>query len=99
MSNTDDSFSEACIVTAIVKNRNGLHMRPMMHITATAQKFSSDITVHNDGQFRADANAKSFLEMMTLCATPDCPIRIVAMGLDALHACTILKELIEKESD
>ena len=92
-----DLRGDTCIVTATVRNPHGLHMRPTTEIVETAKRFASNITAHNDGDVRTDANAKDALQMMALCATCGSPIRIVAEGHDAKLACETLRRLIEKE--
>ncbi len=99
MNRREVSHSEVCITTATVRNPNGLHMRPTAAISKAAKEFTSSITVHHDGYLQADADAKSEMEMMTLCAVLGSSLRIVAIGLDAAAACEVLRRLIEKETE
>lgn len=79
-------------VTCTVLNKYGFHVRPSTQFMQAAQSFSSTITVEANG---CKANAKSIMELMTLCATQGAILTISAEGDDAEEALTLLRELVD----
>lgn len=69
-------------VTRDVRLRNpaGLHARPCHKIVTTALRFQSELRVACEDQ---EANGKSILELMTLCAPVESVLRLSARGPDA----------------
>ncbi len=83
------------ILKISVNHAAGLHARPASLFVQTANKFTSDITVHNLTSNSAQANAKSILRVLTLGVMQGNEIEIVAEGEDAEQATEALKALIE----
>ncbi|WP_199616600.1 HPr family phosphocarrier protein [Paenibacillus alkalitolerans] len=73
-------------------NHTGLHTRPAKEFVKVANSFQSDITVHRPGK---NANAKSFISVVTLGAAKGASITIRADGPDEAEAVSALCKLIE----
>lgn len=76
--------------TTVIKNRAGIHARPAAMIVQTAGKFASRIFLEKDGD---RINAKSIMGIITLGASYDTPIRIIAEGPDEEAAATAVEQL------
>ena len=76
------------IITII--NKVGLHARPASLFVQAANRYTSEITVHNG---EAYADAKSILDLLMLGVNQGCEIRITAEGEDAHHALDALQSL------
>ncbi|MDR2340574.1 MAG: HPr family phosphocarrier protein [Deltaproteobacteria bacterium] len=68
------------VVEAVILNRLGLHGRAAARLVAAIEDFDCEIFVEK-GSFRADA--KSILDLLTLCCSKATRIRIGASGPDA----------------
>ncbi len=66
--------------TETLRNKHGLHARPISQIVAAAQDFHAELTVSCQGR---TASGRSVLEMMTLGAGPGATIELSADGDDA----------------
>jgi phosphocarrier protein len=77
-----------------IKNREGLHMRPAMHLVECANGFTAEITIGKGEQF---VDAKSIMQISMLAATQGTKLTIRALGTDAHEAVKILADLIENE--
>jgi phosphocarrier protein HPr len=73
-----------------IKNKVGLHARPVALFVQTANRFKSTITVM---QGETSANAKSILNILTLGVGSGSVVTVVAEGEDADEALKALKEL------
>jgi phosphotransferase system HPr (HPr) family protein len=78
--------------TVVIRNREGLHMRPAMYFVESASGFQSSIQVMKD---KKAVNGKSIMEMSTLAATQGTKLLIRAEGTDAREAVTKLAALLE----
>lgn len=84
----------------VLRNKNGLHMRPAQQIVETAERFQAEVAAcKND--FRADA--KSILEMIEFAshmvnqaAEDDHEFVFRARGTDAEEALKALRGLVEE---
>ncbi len=76
----------------VIRNKEGLHFRPIMQFVDTAQRFSAAVTVHC-GDRRADG--RSPMEMLMLVATQGAKVRVVADGGDAEQLVQALVNLVE----
>lgn len=63
-----------------VKNREGLHFRPIMQLVEVANKYSASVTVFCDGR---TADGRSPMELLMLVATHGALLRVVSDGDDA----------------
>lgn len=86
---------EICTAEVVIKNENGLHMRPAMQFVDVANRFKCDITVSN-GQTEVDG--KSIMQITMLAATCGTKLKIRAEGVDAEKAVNALRELVEKKT-
>jgi phosphocarrier protein len=81
-----------------IKNRAGIHARPAALLVQTANRFSSNIFLEKDGE---KINGKSIMGILTLAATYNSPIKIIADGSDeddALHSiCRLFETKFEEE--
>lgn len=78
----------------VVKNRAGIHARPAASIVKTANKFNSEIRIKNDND---EINAKSIMGIITLAATYQTPLVIIAEGVDEEAAVDALVHLFENK--
>ena len=83
-----------CETEVIIKNANGLHMRPAMQFVDLASTFDSEITVSNND---TSVDGKSIMQMTMLAATAGAVLKISASGTDAANAVEALRELVEKK--
>jgi len=80
----------------IIKNKLGLHARPVAMFVKTANRFESDIMVEKNNE---TVNGKSIMGMMMLAAGKGSIINISATGPDAEEALEELGKLIEAKFD
>ncbi len=77
-----------------IKNRAGIHARPAAMLVQTAGRFASKIYLEKDGE---RINGKSIMGIITLAATYNTPIRIIAEGADEKEAVDALARLFENK--
>lgn len=82
--------------SVVVKNRLGLHARPVTDFVRRAMSFESDIWVRRDD---IEVDGKSMLLMMTLIATCGTRLEIEAKGPDAEAAIAELVHFVERGFD
>lgn len=75
-----------------VRNRAGIHARPAALIVETASRFAAHIEFRKDSE---SINAKSIMGIITLGATYNSEITIVADGDDEQDAVSTLARLFE----
>ena len=75
-----------------IKNKLGLHARAAALFVQTVNKFSSQVTVTNDGQ---TADGRSIMGMLTLGATQGSKIQIEVTGEDADKALRAIERLLD----
>lgn len=76
----------------VIRNKEGLHFRPIMQFVDTASKYSARVTVRC--QDRA-ADGRSPMELLMLVATQGSKIQVAAEGADAESAAEALVALID----
>ncbi len=77
-----------------IKNRAGIHARPAALLVQTAGRFAAKIFLEKDGE---RVNGKSIMGIITLAATYNTPIRIIAEGVDEKEAVDALARLFENK--
>jgi phosphocarrier protein HPr len=77
-----------------IKNRAGIHARPAALLVQTAGRFAAKIYLEKDGE---RINGKSIMGIITLGATYNTPIRIIAEGADEQEAVDALARLFENK--
>jgi phosphocarrier protein len=80
--------------TVTIKNRAGIHARPAALLVQTANRFSSLIYLEKDGE---KINGKSIMGILTLAATYNSPIKIIADGKDEEDAVQTISRLFENK--
>ena len=80
--------------TVTIKNRAGIHARPAALLVQTANQFSSLIYLEKDGE---QINGKSIMGILTLAATYNTPIKIIADGSDEEDAVQTISRLFENK--
>jgi phosphocarrier protein len=75
-----------------IQNKLGLHARAAALFVQTVNKFSSQVTVTNDGQ---TANGRSIMGILTLGATQGSKIQVEAIGEDADKALRAIEKLLD----
>ena len=79
-----------------VKNREGVHARPVMRFVDLASRFKSTITVTNISKGDEAVDGKSAMQMMLLEAISNSILRIEAVGEDAEEAASALVNLVKQ---
>jgi phosphocarrier protein HPr len=80
--------------TVTIKNRAGMHARPAALLVQTANRFASDIYLEKDGE---KINGKSIMGILTLAATYNSDIKIIAEGSDEQLALQSICKLFENK--
>ena len=80
---------------AIVRNPNGLHLRPAGLLVQLAAGFQSEIHLTKDN-VRVDG--RSILDVITLMATQGSEVSVSASGNDAQAAVDAIVEFIESDT-
>ena len=78
--------------TVTIKNRAGIHARPAALLVETANRFSANIFIEKDGE---KINGKSIMGILTLAATYNSPVKIIADGSDEQEAVQTICRLFE----
>ncbi len=73
-------------------NEVGLHIRPASMLVETANKFKSNVWIEKDGQ---EANGKSIMSILLLCAEKGSKVNIKAEGPDATQAVEALVRVVK----
>ncbi len=81
---------------ATIKNKLGIHARPAALLVQAAAKFTSEITLENDG---LAINGKSIMGVMMLAAEEGSVITVRVEGEDARDALDHIVEMIESKFD
>jgi len=76
----------------VIKNRAGIHARPASLLVQTASRFGSQVFLEKDGE---RVNGKSIMGIITLGATYNTPIKIIADGGDEREAVAAIARLFE----
>ena len=76
----------------VIRNVEGLHMRPAMQFVDCANGFDSRITVEKGTQ---SVDGKSIMQVTMLAATSGTKLKIIAEGQDAERAVEELSRLLE----
>jgi len=76
----------------VIRNKEGLHFRPIMQFVDAASRFSARVTVHCEDR---NADACSPMELLMLMATQGTKVKVVAEGADAQAALNTLVGLID----
>jgi phosphocarrier protein len=77
----------------LIINRAGIHARPAAKLVQAASAFSSDIFLESGGE---RVNGKSIMGIITLGATYQSTVRIIADGADERAAVAALAELFAR---
>ena len=75
-----------------IRNRAGMHARPAALLVKTASEFESRIYIEKDSE---RVNGKSIMGVITLGATYNTPLKIVADGPDEALALDAIEKLFE----
>ena len=78
----------------VIKNRAGIHARPAAVLVKTANAFAAQIFLEKDGE---RVNGKSIMGVITLGATYNTPIKIIAEGKDEQEAVNAISRLFENK--
>jgi len=77
-----------------ITNRAGIHARPAAMLVQTANQFSSEVFFEKDSE---RINGKSIMGIITLGATYQSELSIIAEGEDEAQAVAALADLFEKK--
>ncbi len=75
-----------------IRNRAGMHARPAALLVKTASSFTSQISIEKDSE---RVNGKSIMGVITLGATYNTPLKIIADGPDEMEALDALQKLFD----
>jgi phosphocarrier protein HPr len=75
-----------------IRNRAGMHARPAALLVKTASGFASQISIEKDSE---RVNGKSIMGVITLGATYNTPLKIIADGPDEVAALDALQKLFD----
>jgi phosphocarrier protein HPr len=75
-----------------IRNRAGMHARPAALLVKTANSFAAQIYIEKDAE---RVNGKSIMGVITLGATYDTPLKIIADGPDESQALDAIEKLFE----
>jgi phosphocarrier protein len=75
-----------------IRNRAGMHARPAALLVKTASSFTSQVFLEKDSE---RVNGKSIMGVITLGATFNTPLKIIADGPDEAQAVDALARLFE----
>jgi phosphocarrier protein HPr len=78
--------------TLTIRNRAGMHARPAALLVKTASAFKAQIFIEKDGE---RVNGKSIMGVITLGATYQSQLTVIADGPDELAALDALERLFE----
>ncbi len=77
-----------------IRNRAGMHARPAALLVKTASSFTSQIYIEKDSE---RVNGKSIMGVITLGATYDSQLKLIADGPDEAAALDALERLFENK--
>lgn len=80
-------------ITYVITDRVGIHARPAGIVVKAAQKYQSEILVH-EGDKQADA--KNLMQLMSLGVKGGEKIRMTAEGPDEEEACAEMAEVLKE---
>jgi len=75
-----------------IRNRAGMHARPAALLVKTASEFESRIYIEKDSE---RVNGKSIMGVITLGATYNTPLKLIADGPDEMQALDAIEKLFE----
>ena len=75
-----------------IRNRAGMHARPAALLVKTASSFASQVFIEKDSE---RVNGKSIMGVITLGATFNTPLKIIAEGPDETEAVDALQKLFD----
>ena len=75
-----------------IRNLAGMHARPAALLVKTASGFASQISIEKDSE---RVNGKSIMGVITLGATYNTPLKIIADGPDEVAALDALQKLFD----
>jgi phosphocarrier protein HPr len=75
-----------------IRNRAGMHARPAALLVKTASSYASHISIEKDSE---RVNGKSIMGVITLGATYNTPLKIIADGPDEVAALDALQKLFD----
>ena len=76
-----------------IRNRAGMHARPAALLVKTASGFISQIFIEKDSE---RVNGKTIMGVITLGATYNTPLKIIAEGPDEAQAVDAIQKLFER---
>ncbi|MGA2639856.1 MAG: HPr family phosphocarrier protein [Spirochaetia bacterium] len=75
-----------------IRNRAGMHARPAALLVKTASSFTSQVFIEKDSE---RVNGKSIMGVITLGATFNTPLKIIAEGPDESEAVDAIQKLFD----
>jgi phosphotransferase system HPr (HPr) family protein len=81
--------------TVVIRNPQGLHMRPAMAFARIANRFRAAVTIRRQER---TANGRSMVQLMTLAALPGTELVLEVDGEDAAAALPVLAAALEAPS-
>ena len=78
--------------TLTIRNRAGMHARPAAMLVKTASAFQAQVFIEKDGE---RVNGKSIMGVITLGATYNSQLKVIADGPDEAAALDAMERLFE----
>jgi phosphocarrier protein len=75
-----------------IRNRAGMHARPAALLVKTASSFAAQVYIEKDGE---RVNGKSIMGVITLGATYNSQLKVIADGPDEVAALDAMERLFE----
>jgi phosphocarrier protein HPr len=75
-----------------IRNRAGMHARPAALLVKTASAFQAQVFIEKDGE---RVNGKSIMGVITLGATYNSQLKVIADGPDEVAALDAMERLFE----
>ncbi len=77
-----------------ISNRAGMHARPAALLVKTASSFRAQVYIEKDSE---RVNGKSIMGVITLGATFNTPLKIIADGPDEAQAVDAIEKLFQRK--
>ncbi len=88
----EEQESSVVRLTVHVRDALGLHARPAARLAQAAGRFAADVEVSFSG---LQVDAKSILDLLSLCAPKGSSLSVTCSGSDAGEAATVISRLFE----
>lgn len=89
-------MAASAVREVVIPNPQGLHARPIAMLVEAAQRFDAKVWIGVEGR---EVDARSVLQLMTLCAACGTKLRLRAEGDDAEELVDCLERIVRRGFD